>query len=54
MSVQEKEINYRPTGNPFVDAGIYAMTALAGKKQPEELTSVDVETSLALLAGNAL
>ena len=50
MSAQEKEINYRPTGNPFVDAGIYAMAALAGKKQPEELTSEDVEASLAMLA----
>ncbi|MCL4441724.1 MAG: type I-B CRISPR-associated protein Cas8b1/Cst1 [Firmicutes bacterium] len=50
MTVQEHEIIYRPTGNPFVDAGIFAMAALAGKRQPEELTAEDVEVSLPLLA----
>ncbi|MBM7854980.1 CRISPR-associated protein Cst1 [Desulfohalotomaculum tongense] len=50
MSAGKYRSIYHPTGNPFVDAGIYAMTILAGRKNPEELTVADIKEKLPLLA----
>lgn len=38
------------TGNPFVDAGISALTVWCGKKQPKELAEQDLKTALPEIA----